>query len=61
MNDTAMGSEDMSQQQLAEACSKAMYQSDQATQALGIELLTVGPGRATLSMRVTRGYAQWSS
>ncbi len=42
----------MNQQQLAEACSKTMYQRDQASQALGIELLTVGPGRATLSMRI---------
>jgi acyl-CoA thioesterase len=52
MSEIDIGSKNMDQQQLAEACSKAMYQRDQATQALGIELLSVGPGRATLSMRV---------
>ncbi len=39
-------------QQLAEACSRVIAQRDQAAQALGIAVLGVAPGRATLSMRV---------
>tara|TARA_R110001583_G_scaffold26228_5_gene94551 strand:- start:70 stop:543 length:474 start_codon:yes stop_codon:yes gene_type:complete len=40
------------EQQLAEACARVMYQGDQASQALGIQVLEVAPGRARLSMRV---------
>ncbi|MGF6394629.1 hydroxyphenylacetyl-CoA thioesterase PaaI [Pseudomonas plecoglossicida] len=38
--------------ELAQACADAMYSRDQATQALGIQLLDAGAGRACLSMPV---------
>jgi acyl-CoA thioesterase len=38
---------------LARACADAMWADDRATQALGMELLEVGPGRARLRMAVT--------
>ncbi|MFJ4347674.1 hydroxyphenylacetyl-CoA thioesterase PaaI [Pseudomonas sp. NPDC089401] len=37
---------------LAQACADVLFARDQATQALGIHLLDVGPGRARLSMPV---------
>ena len=37
---------------LAKACAETLYARDTATQALGIELLEVGPGQASLGMRV---------
>lgn len=40
--------------QLAQACGQAMYQRDQASQALAIELVEVTPGRARMRMRVRR-------
>jgi acyl-CoA thioesterase len=39
-------------QQVAEACRDAMWQGDQATRALGITVLAVGPGSARLAMTV---------
>lgn len=39
-------------QELAELAARAMYEKDPATQALGIRLVEVGPGRARMSMRV---------
>jgi acyl-CoA thioesterase len=39
-------------QQLAEAVGRAMYERDVASRALGMELLAVGPGTATMTMRV---------
>jgi acyl-CoA thioesterase len=41
-----------SPQQVAERVRDAMAANDRATQALGIEILAVGPGSATLTMRV---------
>jgi acyl-CoA thioesterase len=38
---------------LARACAEAMWQEDRASRGLGMELLSVGPGRAKLSMTVT--------
>jgi acyl-CoA thioesterase len=38
---------------LAEACAKAMWADDPASQALGMKIEAVGPGTATLSMTVT--------
>jgi acyl-CoA thioesterase len=40
-------------QDLAEACAAALYATDTAAQALGIEIGGVGPGRATATMTVT--------
>jgi acyl-CoA thioesterase len=42
----------VSPQQLAEASRDAMWAQDRASQALGIEVLEVGPGRARLRMKV---------
>jgi acyl-CoA thioesterase len=43
----------MTEQELAEACARAMYARDLASQSLGIELVRVGPGSARLTMEVT--------
>lgn len=42
----------MDAQQIAEATRDAMWKGDRASQGLGIQVLAVGPGSATLSMRV---------
>ncbi len=39
-------------QQIAEAARDAMWTKDNASQALGMEILAVGPGRASLRMKV---------
>ena len=39
-------------QQLAQAVANAMWSRDNATQALGMEVLAVGPGTATIAMPV---------
>ena len=43
---------DMLPQKLAEYVRDGMLKSDRATLSLGMEVLEVGPGRATLSMKV---------
>ncbi|WP_366526714.1 hydroxyphenylacetyl-CoA thioesterase PaaI [Ferrimicrobium sp.] len=43
----------MTDEELAQACAAAMYSRDVASQALGIELVAVGPGSAHLSMKVS--------
>jgi len=43
----------LSPQALAEACARAMWDDDNASRHLGMELLAVGPGAATLSMTMT--------
>ena len=45
--------EDMSAQELAEACAAAMWADDSASRNLGMALDRVGPGEAVLSMTVT--------
>lgn len=42
----------MSAQKLAEAAARAMWAADQASQALGMALVAVSPGRATVRMTV---------
>ncbi len=42
----------MTAQEVAEATRDAMWQDDRASQALGMQVLAIGPGSATLSMRV---------
>ena len=43
---------DMTPQQIAEAVRDGMFANDRASQALGIEVLIIAPGRATLAMSV---------
>ena len=38
---------------LAEACAKAMWDDDKATQRLGMQIEAIAPGSATLSMTIT--------
>jgi acyl-CoA thioesterase len=40
---------------LARKCADAMWANDRASQGLGMEILSVGPGRATLAMTVREG------
>jgi len=42
----------MSPQELAETCARLMWDDDRASQQLGIKVLGVAPGRATLTMTV---------
>jgi acyl-CoA thioesterase len=42
----------LSPDELARACAQAMWSEDDASRGLGMKLLEVGPGRATLSMTV---------
>lgn len=39
-------------QQVAEACRDAMWKDDRASKMLGMEVLAIGPGSATLAMTV---------
>ncbi|HLR29948.1 MAG TPA: hydroxyphenylacetyl-CoA thioesterase PaaI [Paenalcaligenes sp.] len=41
-------------QQLAEQCAQTMWKDDEATQKLGMEIISVNPGKAVLTMRITR-------
>ncbi len=43
----------ISSQALAKACAKTMWEDDNASQHLGMVLLSVAPGEATISMVVT--------
>lgn len=42
----------LSPQQLAEACAASMFSRDQASQQLGMKILSVNPGKAVLTMTV---------
>jgi acyl-CoA thioesterase len=42
----------LSPEQLARACADAMWAEDDASKGLGMEIVEVGPGRATLAMTV---------
>ncbi|MCX2862815.1 hydroxyphenylacetyl-CoA thioesterase PaaI [Paucibacter sp. PLA-PC-4] len=42
----------MNAQQVAEAVRDAMFANDRASKALGMEILSIAPGRATLAMTV---------
>ncbi len=42
----------LSPDQLARACADAMWAEDDASKGLGMEIVEVGPGRATLAMTV---------
>ncbi|MFS8047377.1 hydroxyphenylacetyl-CoA thioesterase PaaI [Rhizobium sp. BR 314] len=45
--------ENLSPQELAQACAKSMWEDDNATRLLGMEVTAVAPGEATISMDVT--------
>ena len=45
---------EMTPQELAEACAAAMWNDDSASQRLNMALDHIAPGRATLSMTITR-------
>lgn len=45
-------------QQLAEHCAQAMFDQDQASQKLGMQIESIAPGRAELSMTVTEDMIQ---
>ncbi len=47
-----MNTDELTPQALAEACIYNMYEDDAAAQALGIKIVSVAPGRATLTMPV---------
>jgi acyl-CoA thioesterase len=42
----------LSPEDLARACADAMWNEDDASKGLGMEIVEIGPGRATLSMTV---------
>ena len=42
----------LSPDDLARACAEAMWKEDDASKGLGMEIVEIGPGRATLSMAV---------
>lgn len=43
----------MNADELARACADAMWADDAASRSLGLEIISVGPGRAELAMTVT--------
>ena len=43
----------MNAQEMAEACAKAMWELDTASQHLGMRIEHIAPGKATLSMDIT--------
>lgn len=43
----------MTAQELANACAKAMWADDKASQALGMRIEHIAPGQATISMEIT--------
>lgn len=47
-----MSAAGLSPQALAEACSRAMWDDDNATRHLGMELVSVAPGEAVIAMTV---------
>ncbi|WP_409997725.1 hydroxyphenylacetyl-CoA thioesterase PaaI [Bradyrhizobium sp. SZCCHNRI3043] len=49
---TVSGVATLSPDALARACADAMWQDDRASQGLGMHIVEIGPGRATLQMKV---------
>lgn len=47
-----MSNSDESAQALAQACAKSMWENDNCSRALGIELVSVNPGQAVLQLLV---------
>lgn len=50
--ETAQQTAQQTAQETAERSAEAMWKDDPASQALGMELVEIGPGRATISMTV---------
>ncbi|WHA43334.1 hydroxyphenylacetyl-CoA thioesterase PaaI [Agrobacterium larrymoorei] len=48
-----MNVSNLSPQALAEACAKAMWDEDNASRHLGMEILSVAPGKAAITMTIT--------
>lgn len=48
-----MSAASLSPQALAEACARAMWDDDNATRHLGMELVSIAPGEAAIAMTVT--------
>ena len=44
---------------LARACADAMWREDAASRGLGIELIAIAPGEASLGMAVSASMANW--
>jgi acyl-CoA thioesterase len=42
----------LSPDDIARACAEAMWKEDDASKSLGMEIVAIGPGRATLAMTV---------
>jgi len=49
---------ELTPQQLAEACAESMFSRDQASQQLGMKIISVAPGRAVLTMTVDNRMVQ---
>jgi acyl-CoA thioesterase len=45
---------ELSKDEIAQACARTLWAEDNATQGLGMELMSVGPGRAIIAMTVTK-------
>nr|WP_319383726.1 hydroxyphenylacetyl-CoA thioesterase PaaI [uncultured Roseibium sp.] len=45
---------EMTPQELAEACARIMWEDDNASQAMGMELVRIAPGEADMRMTVSR-------
>ncbi len=44
----------MSPEEIARQCAEAMWAEDHASRGLGMELVSVGPGRAVVAMTITK-------
>lgn len=49
----------MDQTALARACADAMWRDDATSRGLGIELVSISPGEASLGMTVSASMANW--
>ncbi|NVK44474.1 MAG: hydroxyphenylacetyl-CoA thioesterase PaaI [Oceanospirillaceae bacterium] len=49
---------DLTPQQLAEACAEAMFAKDTATQELEMQVVAIAPGRASITMPVSKRMIQ---
>ena len=57
MADAPKSASTMTPQELAEACAASMWADDLASQRLGMQLVSVSPGKATLRMEVVESMA----
>ncbi|MGL4437838.1 MAG: hydroxyphenylacetyl-CoA thioesterase PaaI [Bosea sp. (in: a-proteobacteria)] len=48
-----MSTQTMTPQQMAEACAKVMWDGDNASNGLGMKLVSVAPGQSIVSMQIT--------